>query len=144
MLAGINGNLNKLLPKLILVDSSDLPDRTAYPGTSGTFSAAGIGGNPTIQGHANPDPPYTPPILEPYLEGRAGGPGGTWGEPGSAGIGITSYNWWQGTGGAGGSGIVILKVLTSLAAASTTGSPTISTSGSYTIYKFTQSGTITF
>jgi hypothetical protein len=40
--------------------------------------------------------------------------------------------------------VVIIRVLTTQAAQSTTGSPTITTSGSYTVYKFTASGTITF
>jgi hypothetical protein len=45
-------------------------------------------------------------------------------------------------GGAGGSGIVIIRSL-SLAAA-TTGSPTIAASGQYIIYTFTSSGSIKF
>ena len=48
-------------------------------------------------------------------------------------------------GGAGGSGIVILRYAdTKPAATSTTGSPTITTSGGYRIYQFTASGSITF
>jgi hypothetical protein len=43
----------------------------------------------------------------------------------------------------GGSGIIIIKVLTSLVTA-TTGSPSTIVSGSYTIYTFNSSGTITF
>ena len=51
----------------------------------------------------------------------------------------------QGGGGAGGSGIVIIRYPDSYdAATSTTGSPTITTSGGYRIYKFTASGSITF
>jgi hypothetical protein len=47
--------------------------------------------------------------------------------------------------GAGGSGIVILRYPdTFKSASSTTGSPTISTSGGFRIYKFTSSGSITF
>jgi hypothetical protein len=47
--------------------------------------------------------------------------------------------------GAGGSGIVIISYLSTYPAAiSTTGSPTVSISGNYRIYKFTGSGSITF
>lgn len=45
-------------------------------------------------------------------------------------------------GGAGGSGIVIIRTLAT--AASTTGSPTLTTDGSYNIYSFTADGSITF
>jgi hypothetical protein len=50
-----------------------------------------------------------------------------------------------GYGASGGSGIVIVRYAdTSPAATSTTGSPTITTSGGYRVYKFTSSGSITF
>lgn len=45
-------------------------------------------------------------------------------------------------GGDGGSGVVILR--TTSTASGTTGSPTVTTDGSYNIYTFTGSGTITF
>jgi hypothetical protein len=49
------------------------------------------------------------------------------------------------TGGNGGSGIVIIRYSDAYAlAVATTGSPTITTSGGYRIYKYTGSGTITF
>ena len=48
------------------------------------------------------------------------------------------------TGKAGGSGVIILRFLTPAGTPSTTGSPTITTDGSYKVYKFTQSGSITF
>lgn len=48
-----------------------------------------------------------------------------------------------GTSGSGGSGVVILSVPTSRYSGTTTGSPTITTSGSNTIIKFTASGTYT-
>lgn len=46
--------------------------------------------------------------------------------------------------GSGGSGVVILKFLSSVTPASTSGSPQISTDGSYSLYKFTGNGGITF
>lgn len=45
-------------------------------------------------------------------------------------------------GGAGGSGVVIIRHLSNKITATTTGSPTVTTSGGYTIYTFTSSGTI--
>jgi hypothetical protein len=48
-------------------------------------------------------------------------------------------------GSAGGSGIVIIRYSDTLpAAVSTTGSPTVATTGGYRIYTFTASGSITF
>jgi hypothetical protein len=47
------------------------------------------------------------------------------------------------TGGAGGSGVVILSVPTANYSSTTTGSPTVTTSGSNTIIKFTASGSYT-
>jgi len=68
-----------------------------------------------------------------------GGAGGHRGVDISGGADIT-YN-----GGAGGSGIVIIRYPDTLPAASTTtGSPTITTTGGYRIYKWTGSGSITF
>ena len=45
--------------------------------------------------------------------------------------------------GAGGSGVVIISVPTALYSGTTTGSPTVTTSGSDTIIKFTSSGSYT-
>lgn len=61
---------------------------------------------------------------------------------GGGGGGASNYYPNTGTGGNGGSGVVIIRSLST--AASTTGSPTVTTDGSYTVYKFTQTGTITF
>jgi len=48
-------------------------------------------------------------------------------------------------GSSGGSGIVIIRYAdTEPAASSTTGSPTITVTGGYRIYRFTGSGSITF
>ena len=46
-------------------------------------------------------------------------------------------------GGAGGSGVVIMSILTAAYTGTTTGSPTVTTSGLYTILKFTNSGSYT-
>jgi hypothetical protein len=46
-------------------------------------------------------------------------------------------------GGAGGSGVVIISVPTASYSGVTTGSPSITTNGSNTVIKFTQSGSYT-
>jgi hypothetical protein len=46
-------------------------------------------------------------------------------------------------GAAGGSGVVILRILTDNYSGTTSGSPTVSTDGSDTILKYTSSGTYT-
>lgn len=88
--------------------------------------------------------------------GATGGAGGA----GGGGAGSTSGNGTAGTantggggggagfsggtaGGAGGSGVVILSVPTANYTGTTTGSPTVTTSGSNTIIKFTASGSYT-
>ena len=45
--------------------------------------------------------------------------------------------------GIGGSGVVILRLLTSQYSGTTTGSPTVTTDGSHTVLTYTQSGTYT-
>ena len=62
---------------------------------------------------------------------------------GGGGGGGTSHTDGTGKGGDGGDGVVILKVATLYYTGTTTGSPTVTTSGSYTIIKFTGSGTYT-
>jgi hypothetical protein len=63
---------------------------------------------------------------------------------GAAGVAGTA-NLGGGGGGAaaGGSGVVILSVPTAIYSGVSTGSPTITTSGSNTILKFTASGSYT-
>jgi hypothetical protein len=70
------------------------------------------------------------------LNGTAGGTN-TGGGGGGGGGGTTNIS------GAGGSGVVIFSVPTANYTGTTTGSPTISTSGSLTILKYTSSGTYT-
>jgi hypothetical protein len=75
--------------------------------------------------------------------GGAGGSGGT----GSAGTANTGGGGGgsatSGNGGAGGSGVVILRMPTSKYSGTTTGSPTVSTSGSDTILVYNSSGSYT-
>ena len=76
--------------------------------------------------------------------GYAAGQAGFAGRANSGGGGGGGGGWGGGPG-AGGTGTVIIQYLETLdAAESTTGSPTISTSGGYRIYNFTGSGSITF
>lgn len=76
--------------------------------------------------------------------GGAGTSGFTYGNNGTANTGGGSGSGWSGQG-TGGSGVVILRYPdTYPAATATTGSPTITVTGGYRIYKFTGSGTITF
>ena len=49
----------------------------------------------------------------------------------------------SGTGGAGGKGVVILRMLTANYSGTTTGSPTVTTDGSYKVLQFNGSGSYT-
>jgi hypothetical protein len=75
------------------------------------------------------------------VSGQAVGTAGTANTGGGGGGG--AYNASDNAGGNGGSGVVILSVPTSNYSGVTTGSPTITTSGSNTIIKFTSSGSYT-
>lgn len=80
-----------------------------------------------------------------------GGAGGAAGSAGSAGTANTGGGGGGGgsngsnlpNGGNGGSGVVILRMLTSKYSGVTTGSPTVTTDGSYTVLRYTSSGTYT-
>jgi len=79
----------------------------------------------------------------------AGGTGGG-GNANNSGNGYAGTNGLGGGGGAGttkggngGSGVVILRILTSLYTGTYTGSPTITTDGAFTILKFTAAGSYT-
>jgi hypothetical protein len=106
---------------------------SSITGSSITYAGGGGGGSDTT--------------------GGSGGAGG-----GGAGTGTSSVNGTSGTtnlggggggckqsgsGGSGGSGVVILSVPTANYTGTTTGSPTVTTSGSNTIIKFTASGSYT-
>ena len=132
---------------------------SAATGNSATSSAGGNGGNGlsvSITGSSVA-----------YAGGGGGGAGGTGSQTGGtggssiggAGGNVSAGNGGNGTAntgsggggagggssygsaGAGGSGIVILRLPTSSYSGSTTGSPTVTTSGNDTIMKFTGSGT---
>jgi hypothetical protein len=62
---------------------------------------------------------------------------------GGGGGGARDFQGLGGNGGTGGSGIVILSIPTSSYSGTSTGSPTVTTSGSNTILQFTGSGTYT-
>jgi hypothetical protein len=81
--------------------------------------------------------------------GGAGGGGDGLGNAGTAGTVNTGGGGGgariEYTGGTGGSGVVILRYPDTFGlAASTTGSPTVATTGGYRIYTFTATGSITF
>ena len=94
----------------------------SYSGAAGTASAGGGGNGATT-----------------YNTTPANGSAGT-ANTGGGGGGGSGYG---GIGGTGGSGIVIISVPTIHYSGLTTGSPTITTSGSNTILKFTSSGSYT-
>ena len=72
------------------------------------------------------------------------GTAGTANTGGGGGASCYQYNPYDANNGTnGGSGIVIIKVLTSLYSGTTSGSPTVTTSGSHTILQYTSSGTYT-
>ena len=131
-------------------------------GTNGTSTVAGNGGNGTANSYSGSSVIYAGGGGGGTYQGGTAGTGGS-GGGGNAGLaggsnvgtagtantggggGGSSFNGVNVNGGDGGSGIVILRYPDSFTAAtSTTGSPTITVAGGYRIYKFTQSGSITF
>jgi hypothetical protein len=75
--------------------------------------------------------------------GDGGVSNGSTGTSGTANLGGGGGGSAYGTSGAGGKGVVILSVPTANYSATSTGSPTITTSGSNTILKFTGTGSYT-
>jgi len=110
---------------------------SSITGSSVTYAGGGGGGRSTN-------------VVSGGHLGGAGGGGngatttaqGTAGSANTGGGGGASYGTGI-SGSAGGSGIIILSVPTANYSGTTTGSPTITTSGSNTIIKFTASGTYT-
>jgi hypothetical protein len=107
---------------------------SSITGASATYAGGGGGGNELAAAGA----------------GGAGG-GGAGGQNGAGTAGTANTGGGGGGGGGvsasnggnGGSGVVILSIPTADYSGTTTGSPTITTSGSNTIIKFTQSGSYT-
>ena len=137
-------------------------------GAGGAGALGGNGGNGGV-GVANPFTGSTVGQLVSgtyYLAGGGGGSvestmvaskgvGGNGGGGQGAASNIAGANGTANTGGGaggaysnsgfnGGSGVVVIRVLTSITASSTTGSPTVTTSGSSRFYTFNSSGSITF
>ena len=109
-------------------------------GGAGAGEAGAVGGNGGNGGGgiggSGPYSPSTP---------REGGPGtaNTGGGGGGASYDVNYSTPSTTVSGAGGSGVVILKVRTSFYTGTTTGSPTVTDDGVYKVLKFTGSGSYT-
>lgn len=128
---------------------------TAGGGTSST--TGGAGGNGASSSITGPSVVYAGGGGGATYQGGSAGPGGT----GGGGNGIATGGNAQGgtnylggggggaersppgAGGAGGIGVVILRVPTAQYTGTTTGSPTVTTTGTDTVIKFTGSGSYT-
>ena len=119
------------------------------PGAGGSGAASSITGTSTYYAGGGGGGTGVSDTI-PGGAGGAGGGGngggrGAWGSAGAANTGGGAGGGGAGgtSSGNGGSGVIILSVPTSGYSGTTTGSPTITTSGSNTIIKFTSSGTYT-
>lgn len=109
--------------------------QSSITGTA-TYYGGGGGGGGSAQG---------------AVAGSGGSGGGSAGSDGDAGDATANTGGGGGgggnngafLGGDGGSGVVIFRILTSQYTGTVTGSPTVTTSGSYTVMKFTGTGTYT-
>ena len=106
-------------------------------GSSVTYAGGGGGGGDYRGGPAGGSGGSGGGGAGTYTNGVAGTVN-TGGGGGGAGYSGSSY-----TGGAGGSGVVILSIPTANYTGRTTGSPTVTTNGIYTVLTFTASGTYT-
>jgi hypothetical protein len=110
---------------------------TSISGTPATYGGGGGGGSQTVSAGGT--------------GGTGGGGNGTGGTGGAAGVSGTANTGGGGgggagglgAGGAGGSGRVVLSIPTARYSGTTTGSPTVTTSGSNTILTYTATGTYT-
>ena len=104
-------------------------------GGDASYSAGGTGGSGNASSITGSSVTYA-----------AGGTGANYAAGGGSSGTANSGNGGNGggsSGGSGGSGVVILSVPTASYSATTTGSPTVTTSGANTILKYTSSGTYT-
>ena len=138
--AGAVGENGYFANPLMYAGNGGIGKQSSITGTPTYYAGGGAGGfnyNWTIGGGG---------------QGGLGG-GGNGGFNGNGGAGASNTGGGGGGGGhtqsgnayggSGGSGICILKVLTSRYTGQVTGSPTVTTSGIYTIIKFTSSGSYT-
>ena len=102
-------------------------------GTSVTYAGGGGGGGHDTAGAGGAGGGGAGNVSSNATAGTANTGGG------GGGVGV----YQTGNGGAGGSGVVILRMLTSDYSDTTTGSPTVTGDGTYTILTYTQSGTYT-
>jgi hypothetical protein len=122
-------------------------------GSGGVGSSSSITGSSVTYAGGGGAGGYNGAASTPTLAGAGGSGGGGAGNGGSGGTGTNGTvntgggagggSGGVGAGGVGGSGIVILSVPTVFYSGTYTGSPTITTSGSNTILKFTGNGTYT-
>ena len=123
---------------------------SSITGTNILYGGGGGGGEGTVSGNWGRGSPFTLGIGgggagggNPVASNRPGDIYGYQGAPGIANLGGGGGGPQVGDGGTGGSGVVIIKTADSVSA-TTTGSPTVVTSGGYTIYTFNSTGTIAF
>jgi hypothetical protein len=126
---------------------ANAPSNTGGAGGAGTSSS--ISGSATVYAAGGGGGGYTTGVGG---AGGSSGVGGAGGNPSAVGGNATANRGSGGggaglgglTGGNGSDGIVIIRTADTVATAVTTGAPTVTTAGGYTVYSFTASGTITF
>lgn len=121
-------------------DGGDGGDGTAnsITGASVTYAGGGGGAGNTASGSGGAGGGGTGFIYSPTTAATAGTDG-----LGGGGGGGSCSSCGSPTGADGGDGVVILRMLTSGYSESTTGSPTVTPDGLYTVIKFTGSGSYT-
>ena len=162
--AGGLGNTPSTSPSQGNNGGRGLTDNVTFSAGGGGGGAGAIGGDASAGGNGGNGGNGTASSITGSSVTYAGGGGGNTngGTPGSGGTGgggparsagasrgtVNSGGGGGGggggTNGTGGSGVVILRFLSTVTVVGTTGSPTITTDGSYKVYTFTASGSITF